>query len=193
MNENKTNNGNGSLWDRASSIYAFLNKTSEKLIPSEELHQIHYNRKIFSNDNWSQVLLCFTNSASFDEKQFEAIKYAVKNLHENKLYYLALEITDRSDDYKFEEIEFSWNAYHNMNTGLFFQNIIFSDTLKWGVMLFYEDYGILGGEKKLIDRFKAAYPEWSQGKKHFTELWEEAHRHSGVDISWVPRFLASMD
>lgn len=80
-----------------------------------------------------------------------------------------------------------------MSTGHFFENILFSDSQKWGAMLFYEDYGILGGEKELIDRFKAAYPEWREGKVHFIELWEEAHQHSGIDISWMPRFLESMD
>lgn len=191
MKKNKITNK--LLWEKASDIFAFIGNKMEKLIPTEELHQIHYDGKIFNDDSWSQVLICYTNSASFDEEQFAAVNHALRNINDEKLYYMALEATDKSDDYFFEELEFLWMEYHNLDTAHFFQNLIFSGSLKWGAILFYEDYGILGGEKELMDKFKESYPSWRQGKINFIELWEEAHSHSGVDINWMPGFLQQMD
>lgn len=71
------------------------------------------------------------------------------------------------------------------------EQILYSPSGQWGLMISFEDHGLLGGSSAFFDIMKTILPGFDNMNqvREFLADWKYYKEEHGVDIRWVPDLL----
>ena len=154
--------------------------------------------KIFNDHIKKKVLLFPTEGYYLSKKQYKKVMKTLEVFSEQKIYISEIEGGDASfekkGDYIFKHyIIESTTLYEDyLKLPMFLENVMYSPSKAWGIMISHENHAVLGGSDELIKKFLEKY-NCSEDKKEFLEYWKCMEKIYKSDLSWQKDFLLNLN
>jgi hypothetical protein len=154
--------------------------------------------KVFNDFIEKKVLLFPTEGFYLSKKQYEILLNTLKIFLEQEIYISEIEIGDASfessEGYSFNhniiKVDTSYEDY--LKLPIFLENIMYSSSKTWGVIISHENHAVLGGSEELISKFSERY-NCNEDKKKFLKYWNYNKKRYNSNLSWQKDFLLNLN
>jgi hypothetical protein len=83
----------------------------------------------------------------------------------------------------FAELE----QYYSLDYPFVLENVLYSPSGQWGIMVSHEEHALLGGSTQFMSRLQDKLPPDSL--EEFLSFWKYARDHYQANIAWLPKQL----
>lgn len=147
-----------------------------------------FGPNIFEEKMRQRLILNTRGGFAITGEQYNVLKKTAEKFEE-KYHYIGL-IKDRKELVEIKRIPFSYKEYSKLyGKFIFWENILFSEETKWGIIISSEGFAIIGGEVDFMNSFKMNYPLYREhmmifeiDKKYDNKLWK-------FNIDWVENVM----
>jgi hypothetical protein len=183
------------------------NKFIRNITPSEvSKNELIFNRifrtidtfdnNLFSVEIDQCFLLCPTEQLWLSREQYDSLILLLKEFGEISFFVSEISrncfcLTQNELEYKCQHWECSvlCNYSDYTSLGLLLENVIYSSTGKWGIIISNEWSGAFGGKTNYTETFKRYYSNWQKDITIFKQEWNNRVTLYKSDISWIDAFL----
>lgn len=165
-------------------MFKLFNSNKNQLIKKIFKNFDPFGSNIFEDKMKEKLILNTGGGFAISKQQYDALKKTIQEFGE-KYHYIGL-IKDRKEIVEIKKIPFLYEKYRELyGKFIFWENILFSEKINWGIIVSSEAFAIIGGETDFMKKFKENYPFYREhmmifdiNTKYNNKLWK-------FNIDWV--------
>ena len=153
---------------------------------------------VFNNYIEKKILIFPTKGYYLSKDQYDNLIKVLDFFLEKEIFISEIENGEESFENTVEycfnhnriELKTSYEEY--LKIPVFLENILYSTTAKWGMMISHENHALLGGSSKFIEKFLENY-SYLEDKEKFLRYWHYNKQNYNSDLNWQKEFFKYYD
>ncbi len=165
-------------------------KTFEKVFKNKDPFSNCFQKNIES-----RILLFPTEVLRLTEFQLNILMETIRIYDKEDIYISHIELKEYPNyinEHWVISSDITYEEYDNMP--FIFENAIYSQTGKWGVIISHEEHALVGGKKDFIKKYLSIYKNSTKDVNEFKKYYDEAKKeYPRLNIDWVDELLEIID
>lgn len=176
-----------------SNLREYINKTFKTVDPFGQ------SGKIYQESLTDKLILCPIYGYQLDESQYDALIKTCRRMGIDKICFSEVEGYDSinlteselvgkylNHYYEIDLVAQAQNSFYNeyLKMELILENAIYTENGSFGVLISHEEHAVLGATKEFVDMFKLLYPQWSECRRNFEDMWNNYSKTNNTVKNW---------